>query len=95
MEAIVDIGLNQFIRLRKLRIEHLEGDRMTSSDLHCQVYRRFLEQLGDNQTITFVKLERVFNNNAPMRQALITAIKHSRVRKCVLWADQSPGADST
>jgi hypothetical protein len=25
MEAIVDMGLNQFIRLKKLRIEHLEG----------------------------------------------------------------------
>ena len=43
MEAIVEIGLNSFIRLRKLRIEHLDSESMTSSDLHCLVYRRFLD----------------------------------------------------
>jgi hypothetical protein len=56
MEVIVEIGLASFIRLRKLRVEHLnEGDENNEI-----VYRRFLEQLSENKTISFIKLERIF-----------------------------------
>ena len=70
MEAMVDIGLNQFIRLRKLRVEHLTSpDARTSG-----IFHRFLEQLATNQTILLIKMERVFNEDPAMRRALYETI---------------------
>lgn len=70
MEAIVEIGLSSFIRLRKLRVEHLS---ITSTD-HEAIFSRFLEQLSENQTISLIKMERVFTTDGHQKQRLHEAI---------------------
>ena len=72
MEQVVSIGLNSFIRLKKLRVEHLNLDsteaekKVTSFDLNKdEIYKQFLSQLSENQTISFIKIERVFVDDNP------------------------------
>lgn len=72
MEQVVSISLNSFIRLKKLRVEHLNLDsteaekKVTSFDLNKdEIYKQFLSQLSENQTISFIKIERVFLDDNP------------------------------
>ena len=72
MEQVIEIGLNHFVRLKKLRVEHLNPENseqsMTSfTQSTDEVYKKFLLQLSENQTISFIKIERVFTNDTPRR----------------------------
>jgi len=57
--CVVEVGLNSFLKLKKLRIEHLEAD----SQQFNEVYEAFLSQLKVNTSLTFVKLERVLTKD--------------------------------
>lgn len=55
MECINQVGLNNFVKLKKLRLEHLETDPKFD-----EAYQTFLSSLRQNTSIVFVKLERLF-----------------------------------
>jgi hypothetical protein len=57
--CVNEVGLNNFLKLKKLRMEHLEAD---GQQFH-EVYEAFLSQLKVNTSLTFVKLERVFTKD--------------------------------
>lgn len=56
LTCLNQIGLNSFVKLKKLRIEHLEA---TGSNF-AATYELFIGQLKINTSLTFIKLERVF-----------------------------------
>jgi len=56
MMCVNEVGLNSFLKLKKLRMEHLEAN----SHQFNEVYEAFISQLKVNTSLTFVKLERVF-----------------------------------
>ena len=80
MRCVNQAGLNSFLKLKKLRLEHLE----TESD-HKDTYDTFVEQLSKNLTLTFIKLERFFTQDNEMVLKLRDALKTSKVKKMVLW----------
>ncbi len=53
--CINEVGLNSFIKLKKLRLEHLDYH-----SAYDETFQTFLSQLKVNKTLTFVKLERIF-----------------------------------
>ena len=57
--CINEVGLNNFIKLKKLRLEHLEA----TDNAFDEAYGTFLEQLRVNSTLTFIKLERLFSRD--------------------------------
>ena len=80
MCCINEVGLNSFIKLKKLRIEHIETDQAFD-----ETYATFLRQLKANTTLTLVKLERVFTMDNARLLLLRDALKTSKVKKMVLW----------
>ena len=80
MASINEVGLNSFIKLKKLRLEHLEAEAA-----HEETYSLFLTHLRANTTLTFVKLERVFTRDNSKLLMLRDALKTSKVKKMVLW----------
>ena len=80
MSCITEVGLNSFIKLKKLRLEHIETDQTFD-----ETYATFLRQLKSNTTLTFVKLERVFTRDNASILLLRDALKTSKVKKMVLW----------
>ena len=79
MQCLVEIGLNNFLKLKKLRIEHLSG---TDND---EIYNVFLQQLRQNQTLTLIKLEQVYPDDPARFELLVQAISKTRVKKFVCW----------
>ena len=79
MNIVNEVGLNSFSKLKKLRLENLEGTAFS------KVYTSFIEQLRSNQTITFLKLENVFVKENEQLLILRDALKTSKVKKMVLW----------
>ena len=75
-----EVGLNSFIKLKKLRLEHIDTD-----ETFDETYATFLRQLKINTTLTFVKVERVFTRDNARLLLLRDAIKTSKVKKMVLW----------
>ena len=58
MVCVNEVGLNSFIKLKKLRLEHLE-----SVPEFDEAFKTFLRALSVNTTLTFVKLERIFTRD--------------------------------
>lgn len=74
MASINEVGLNSFIKLKKLRLEHLEAESAFD-----ETYAQFLRHLKSNTTLTFVKLERIFTRDNTKLLMLRDALKTSRV----------------
>jgi len=85
MVAINAAGLNSFIKLKKLRLEHLEAESK-----YEETYTTFLQQLKSNTTLTLVKLERIFTRDNAKLLLLRDALKTSKVKKMVLWLNRGP-----
>ena len=79
MQCLVEIGMNAFLKLKKLRIEHLSGIE------NDQTYNVFLQQLSQNQTLRLIKLEQVFTDDSARFAMLVDAISKTRVKKFVCW----------
>lgn len=73
------IGLNNFAKLKKLRIEHLEGNQ------NEKAWSDFLTQLQTNSTITHIKIEHLFPEENSKLLLLRDAIDRSRMQKMILW----------
>lgn len=84
--CINEVGLNSFIKLKKLRLEHLD----TETAAFDEVYDTFLGQLKVNTTLTFVKLERIFTRDNERLLMLRDSLKTSKVKKMVLWLYKGP-----
>ena len=85
MVSINQVGLNNFIKLKKLRLEHLE-----TQPAFDEAYLTFLNALKANTTLTFVKLEQIFKQDNERLLMLRDALKTSRVKKLVLWLSKGP-----
>lgn len=85
--CINEVGLNSFIKLKKLRLEHLDTDTAAFTD---EAYNTFLSQLKVNTTLTFVKLERIFTRDNERLLMLRDSLKTSKVKKMVLWLYKGP-----
>lgn len=90
METINDVGLNSFIKLKKLRLEHLESDPR-----HEDTYTNFIRHLKTNTSVTFIKVERIFTRDHNKLLMLIDALKTSRVKKMVLWLCRRHSSEAT
>ena len=84
MQSVNEVGLNNFVKLKKLRLEHLEAENAQFDE----IYQTFLDQLKSNSTLTFVKLERVCPRNNDKLMQLRDSLKTSKVKKMVLWLNK-------
>ena len=85
MMCINEVGLNSFIKLKKLRLEHLDYH-----SAYDETFQTFLSQLKVNKTLTFVKLERIFVRDNDKLIMLRDSLKTSGVKKMVLWIYKGP-----
>lgn len=90
MENINEVGLNSFIKLKKLRLEHLEAENP-----YEETYTTFLRHLMTNTSVTFIKVERVFTRDNNKLLMLIDALKTSHVKKMVLWLCKKSHLEAT
>lgn len=59
LTCINEIGLNGFVKLKKLRMEHLEAIGAN----FAATFELFICQLRANTSLQFIKLERVFTQS--------------------------------
>ena len=90
MQNINEVGLNSFIKLKKLRLEHIESEPM-----YEETYMTFLRQLKTNKSVTFIKVERIFTRDNNKLLMLIDALKTSHVKKMVLWLCKRSNLEAT
>mmetsp|Transcript_25913 Transcript_25913/g.34690 ORF Transcript_25913/g.34690 Transcript_25913/m.34690 type:complete len:173 (-) Transcript_25913:766-1284(-) len=90
METINEVGLNSFIKLKKLRLEHLEAE-----SAYEETYTTFIRHLKANTSITFIKVEHIFTRDQNKLLMLIDALKTSRVKKMVLWLSKRGSSEAT
>lgn len=90
MASINEVGLNNFIKLKKLRLEHLETD-----SAYEDTYKLFLRHLKTNTSLTFIKIECIFTRDNNKVLMLIDAMKTSHIKKMVLWLCKKSNLEAT